>query len=152
MRGSIKIALVIAALVLIGIGLTVVPEVLGAGKGKPECNDRIDNDGDSAIDLADAGCSYSGDRDETNCGDGVCEGGETNSTCSLDCAPPAPVCTDNDSDGYNLEGGSCGAIDCNDNNPNIHPGATEVCNSIDDDCDGLIDEGGVCNNQSNSTG
>ncbi len=31
--------------------------------------------------------------------------------------------------------------DCNDGNAAVNPGATEVCNSIDDDCDGTIDEG-----------
>ena len=31
--------------------------------------------------------------------------------------------------------------DCNDNNAAVNPLATEVCNTIDDDCDGVIDEG-----------
>ncbi len=31
--------------------------------------------------------------------------------------------------------------DCNDSNPDIHPGADEVCNDADDDCNGLVDDG-----------
>ena len=31
--------------------------------------------------------------------------------------------------------------DCNDRDPNINPGMTEVCNLVDDNCNGQVDEG-----------
>ena len=44
---------------------------------------------------------------------------------------------DNDNDGY----GDCfGHVDCDDSNPSIHPGATEICDGKDNDCNGLTDE------------
>jgi hypothetical protein len=50
-----------------------------------------------------------------------------------------PEWTDDDGDGYTEREG-----DCDDSDPDRHPGAIEICNEIDDDCDGEIDEGGVC--------
>jgi glucose/arabinose dehydrogenase len=42
---------------------------------------------------------------------------------------------DLDGDGFGPETG-----DCDDANPAIHPGAPEVCNGLDDNCDGIADE------------
>lgn len=46
---------------------------------------------------------------------------------------------DNDEDGF--ENFACGGLDCDDQRPNINPGAEELCNGIDDNCNGRIDEG-----------
>jgi len=42
---------------------------------------------------------------------------------------------DRDGDGFTICGG-----DCNDNNADINPDATEICDGVDNDCDGMIDE------------
>ncbi len=63
------------------------------------------------------------------------------------------ICTDVDGDGYSPLGGTCGAIDCNDNNAAIRPGRSEDCNTpYDDDCDGLVNEGCTSSSSSGSSG
>jgi Cys-rich repeat protein len=47
----------------------------------------------------------------------------------------APSGTDADQDGADA------TVDCDDQDPRRAPGAVEVCNGLDDDCDGAIDEG-----------
>ncbi|MCP4872413.1 MAG: hypothetical protein GY898_27250 [Proteobacteria bacterium] len=50
---------------------------------------------------------------------------------------------DNDEDTWFAGAGCASAysdVDCNDSNSDVYPGATETCNSVDDDCDAATDE------------
>jgi hypothetical protein len=85
-----------------------------------EVCDGIDNDCNGLTDDGLTFVTYYADADADTYGNPA----SSVSTCS-----GAPV-------GYVID-----ATDCDDTNAAINPGATEVCNSIDDDCDGSVDEG-----------
>ncbi len=50
-------------------------------------------------------------------------------------------CTDADEDGFSAQPSGCGLTDCGDANKLVHPGASEICDDLDNDCDGRVDEG-----------
>ncbi len=77
-----------------------------------------------------------------NCTDGI----DNNSNNLIDAQDPnavdCPVAnrTDMDGDGYAVEGGAFGPVDCDDSNPDVHPGATEICDDgFDNNCDANAD-------------
>jgi hypothetical protein len=107
--------------------------------------------------TVDAGCRFDGDCQQgpfceglKRCINGACvvERARCQSTnpceqymCENDrCIGPLTVFVDADRDGRTpaLCGGGA---DCDDTNPTVYAGAPERCDFIDNDCDGLIDEG-----------
>jgi len=100
-----------------------------------------DDDGDGYGD--DATCSVydcdDADASINPAGVDVCENG-----IDEDCSGADGLCscaaTDSDGDGFGT-GAACSPLDCDDANTAVFPGAGEICNGIDDDCDGAFDEG-----------
>lgn len=58
---------------------------------------------------------------------------------AADVVQPVTKKVDNDGDGFYDSTPQPG--DCNDNDPNVHPGATEICDGKDNNCTDGIDEG-----------
>lgn len=84
--------------------------------------------------------------DEGGCAPGeICDAVRTaEGDRETQCVPELEVCSpcfDRDGDGYGI-GVECLGPDCNDDNPAINPGAVEICNDVDDNCNDENDE--VC--------
>ena len=65
-----------------------------------------------------------------------CKGEESNGKDDSDSQADSPSEVDSDADGVSVEEG-----DCDDDNEWIFPGRAEDCDGIDDNCNGVIDEG-----------
>jgi hypothetical protein len=128
-----------------------------------ECSDRADNDRDGLIDCDDEGCAGSPScdcADDAECDDGLfCTGNETCSPGAegadeRGCLPGggdpcldgqecsetedrcvSPCATTPDADGDGADAIECGGQDCDDSDPSRYPGAGEVCDGDDEDCD-----------------
>jgi hypothetical protein len=89
-----------------------------------ELCDGIDNDCNGLIDDDDPAMSGEGQWYPDLDGDGY---GDPGGVVMTQCAPP---------DGHVLN-----ASDCDDGLAAVNPGEPEACNGLDDDCDGIIDDG-----------
>ncbi len=89
--------------------------------GAPELCDGLDNDCNDFIDDGLSVHTYFADNDNDSFGDAAV----FVDTCAVE--PPS---------GFALND-----LDCDDTNPAIYPGATEVLDTLDNNCNGMVDEG-----------
>ncbi|HAA57713.1 MAG TPA: hypothetical protein DCE42_23300 [Myxococcales bacterium] len=131
---------------------------VGVG-GSEEVCDKKDNDCNGKIDDLERKCYQGpdGTQDQGSCKSGtqtckdgewgecvgevlptkeIC-GNELDDNCDGQVDEQCPTCEDKDKDGYRAGAACTGEQDCDDNDPNVYPGAPEICgNAKDDDCRG----------------
>ncbi len=110
----------------------LAPDADGDGYAAASCVDGGGTPLGSDCDDADA-ARFPGNHE-------VCDAGAHDE----DCDDATHGAVDSDFDGFEdhrcCNGASCGE-DCDDAHASAHPGGTEVCNLVDDDCDGMPDDG-----------
>lgn len=115
-------------------GVETCDPVLGCQSGTPLV---CDDGNECTTDFCDAvtgGCVFQPVVDGTACDDGdittvtECIAGE----CTV-------ISVDFDQDGFD------DSVDCDDNNDQVYPGAPELCDGLDNDCDGVIPDSEIDN-------
>ena len=105
---------------------------------------------------------YAGDCDDTDASTNpsqteVCDGVDNDCDDVEDEGTKIAIYTDDDGDGYGEDppvdtscpdavpaGFSAEGLDCDDDDPFVHPGAEEVCDGVDNDCNDAVDELPTC--------
>ncbi len=134
-------------------------EVCDATNTDEDCNGAAD-DGDAGVDTTTFSFWYA-DSDADGYGpdssatlqcdapvDAIGVGGDCNDA-SAAFYPGAPEADCSDPNDYNCDGSVAyvdadgdlwaACVECDDANASVNPGAAELCNGIDDDCDGVVD-------------
>jgi hypothetical protein len=100
------------------------------------CNGLVDEMCVSSVCMSQSDCPFAYDCLSGVCSPASCLG---MTPCPMGTECMAGTCRiarrDADLDGFPS------SSDCDDTNPMVFPGAIETCNGIDDDCDGVLDEG-----------
>ncbi len=115
------------------------------------CPDPVDGDGDGVPvdeDCDDSDPDVSPEADEVCNGvDDDCDGTVDNGLEFRDFHPDVDLDTYGDVDADPLssceeavDGMVADGTDCDDEDAAVHPGAVELCNDVDDDCNGLVDD------------
>ena len=94
----------------------------------------------SFLAMLSVGCSDSKDGETTggeieDTGSTGDDTGDADVDADADADDTGSSNVDEDGDGFDE------TVDCDDQNPDINPGAAESCDGVDNNCDGLIDEG-----------
>ncbi len=135
-----------------GVMLTGYEDLDGDGYGNADQTRETCTFGTGIVaqdgDCDDADANVHPDQTDT------CDGRDSDCDFVIDEDGAVPIWMDADGDGWgdnNVASEGCPTVvwasqggDCDDTNRDVHPGATETCNTIDDDCDGQADSSAVC--------